>query len=127
MNMGYRMEGEMSDFNNMICDAPATQISLSDLGSGDVIVIETQNSRYEFSVLDPLSGHGLLSGGSLASDVQWAFLVGALDDRSGDAAVDLACLKTDARALFYLETLMGFRSLILSKVIRIIHTRSERG
>lgn len=112
--------------NNLICKEPATELSLAALGSGDHILIETLNSRYEFSVLDPVSGQGLLSGGTLGSDVQWAFLVGALDDQSRDS-VELACLKTDSRALFYLETPLGFRSLILSKIARIIHTRSERG
>lgn len=125
MNLIYATEGEMS-YDNLFCEGMATEIWLTDLLSGDHIVIETRNSRYEFSVLDPINGHGLLSGGTLGSDAQWAFLVGALDERSDNTSVDTRCLKTDSRALFYLENPLGVKSLILSKVARIIHTRSQR-
>jgi hypothetical protein len=79
-------------------------------------------------VLDPVNGHGLLSGGALGSEAQWVYLVGAIDEERGsNSSVDGACIKTNARALFYLENPFGLKSLILSKVARILHTRSKNG
>jgi hypothetical protein len=128
MNIQYRTEEAMSSYNNMVYDSPSTEVLLTDISSGDHITIETQNSCYEFSVLDPVNGHGLLSGGALGTQAQWAYLVGALDEgRSSNSSVDGACIKTNARALFYLENPFGLKSLILSKVARILHTRSRNG
>lgn len=125
--LAYRTEEEMRSYNDVLYDSPTTEISLRNIASGDHIVIETRNSRYEFSVLDPASGHGLLSGGALGRDAQWVYLVGALDEERGNSSVDGACIKTNARAFFYLEDPFGLKSLILSKVAKIVHKRSENG
>lgn len=124
MNVAYRIEEEMSGYNNIIFEGHTTAVSFADLLSGDHIVIETRNNRYEFSILDPTNGHGLLTGGKLGSNVHWAYLVGAIDEDSGDDLVKGDCLKTNARALFYLENPYGVEMLMLSKVAQIIHKRA---
>lgn len=128
MNTAYRMEEAMTNYNNTVYDNTTTEISLTDIASGDHLIIETRNSCYDFSVLDPVKGHGLLSGGALGKEAQWVYLVGSLDEEGGSSStVDGACIKTNARALFYLENPFGLKSLILSKVARILHTRSKNG
>ncbi len=84
---------------------------------GDTLIIETLNSTYRFTLIDPANGRGLLTGGAIGDQIRVAILTGSLEDSCRSLAVDSDRLRAGARALFYLEVGSGVKSLIISKVI----------
>lgn len=102
---------------------PAAGIELDQINEADCILIRTRNSEYQFSLIDPVGRRGVLSGGEFGDDPHDATLVGALC--RGDAAgSDTSCLRTDARALFYLRAEAGIKRFTTSPVTRLVHVRN---
>jgi hypothetical protein len=99
------------------------EIPFNDLEAKDSLLIETRNSTYSFSILDPKSRTGLLSGGALSERAERATLIGVKLE-SGEADSDTSRLTTDSRALFYLHAGGCFRSLTTSVITSLIHIRS---
>jgi hypothetical protein len=111
------MESAMETSGNYIFEDRITELNFREIETGQTIEIETLNSSYRFSLIDPASGKGLLSGGAVGEGRHTAFLTGAIgDDRD---AIDSRRLSTGERALFYLETRQGTKSLRLSKIVRL--------
>jgi hypothetical protein len=83
------------------------------------ILIETQNSCYRFCVIDAHQRHGYLSGGSLGQRAQKAILLGTIDKQRKSYTTDPKGLKTEARAIFYIETESGMKHLVTSMITRL--------
>src|SRR4029453_18349499 len=83
------------------CDVETT-IPFEHIKADDKVVIRTRNSEYRFSLIDPLTHKGMLSGGALGENAQEAYLIESLARGEGGALEDFRGLKTGARALFYL-------------------------
>lgn len=98
------------------------EIPFNDLRAKDSLLIETRNSTYSFSILDPRSRTGLLSGGALSERAEHATLIGVKLE-SGSADSDTSRLTTDSRALFYLHVGGCFRSLTTSVITSLVHIR----
>ncbi len=104
------------------------EIPFNDLRASDSLLIETRNSTYSFSIVDPKSRTGVLSGGALSDQAEDATLIG-IRVEGGEADNDTSRLTTDSRALFYLHVGGCFRSLTTSVITSLIHIRgadSER-
>ncbi|MEW6207692.1 MAG: zinc ribbon domain-containing protein [Acidobacteriota bacterium] len=98
------------------------EIPFNDLRAKDSLLIETRNSTYSFSIVDPKSRTGLLSGGALSDQTEHATLIGVKLE-SGGADSDTSRLTTDSRALFYLHVGGCFRSLTTSVITSLTHIR----
>ncbi len=113
------MVGAIENSSDYIFEDHITELNFREMEPGQTIQIETINSRYLFLLIDPANGKGLLSGGSLGDERYLAFLTGVLGDEREGFAIDSRRLRTRARALFYMETRQGTKSLMLSKIVRL--------
>lgn len=93
------------------------EIAYESLNSNDEIIIQTANSRYRFSVTDPDHHRGLLSGGSLGDNPYIVTFAGTLHEEKGRDLSETARLKTQARALFYIESQNGLKRMVTSRII----------
>lgn len=106
-------------------DSGANQVLVSDLGSSiafeeigqnDKVVINTSNSHYQFSISDPRTHRGMLSGGAIGDEPREAVLIESIS-KNGDGGVrDFRGLRTGARALFYLPSSRGIERVTTSKI-----------
>ena len=104
------------------------EITFNELRANDSLLIETRNSTYNFSIVDPKSRLGVLSGGALSDHAEDATLIGVKLE-SGAVDSDTSRLTTHSRALFYLHISGCFRSLTTSVITSLVHIRgadSER-
>jgi hypothetical protein len=96
------------------------EIDFDDVNASDRILIQTQNSEYRFSVVDPHSRSGKLSGGSFGNQLQDATLVGVLIGSQGNSASDTSRLKIKLKinscALFYINVGAGLKRLTTSVI-----------
>src|SRR5262245_17563932 len=97
-------------------NATDKSIVLDKLGNTDTISVQTMKSNYHFSVLDPTSRRGLLSGGSLGDQVIEAFLSGTVSE---DSRFDTDELRTGERAVFFVESKKSVHRLITSVITNL--------
>jgi len=102
------------------------EIAFNNMSDSDRITIRTQNSEYQFSVIDPAERRGVLSGGSLGAAHRDAVLVGTLGG-TDHLSADITGLKTGGRALFYLKAKHGVERLITSVITEIKRGPSLQG
>jgi hypothetical protein len=76
-------------------------VEIDRLCRGDRVSVQTLKSRYQFSVLDPSTRKGTLTGGVLGDRTLDAILSGTVSEDSADA--DSRELKIGARAVFFLD------------------------
>lgn len=109
---------EITQFDNM------PNIEFEDLVTSEELVIETQNSCYRFCITDAVQRHGYLSGGSLGNQPQKAILLGTILKQGESYTTDPRGLKTDARALFYIETEVGMKHLVTSIITKLTQVKN---
>jgi hypothetical protein len=102
------------------------EIAFDDMKAADRILIQTENSEYRFSVVDPESRRGILSGGSFGDVVQDATLVGVLSTGRSDDSSDTSRLKIHSCALFYVNVGARLKRLTTSAITNLIHIRGDR-
>jgi hypothetical protein len=105
---------------------PTEEIAFDEVNAADKILIQTKNSEYRFSVVDPEGRRGRLSGGSFGNQLQDATLVGALIGSHGNASKDTSRLKINSRALFYINVGAGLKRLTTSVITNLILIRGDR-
>jgi hypothetical protein len=106
------------------------EIAFDEVNAADRILIQTQNSEYRFSVVDPQSRRGKLSGGSFGNQLQDATLVGVLIGNPGNASSDTSRLKINSCALFYVNVGTGLKRVTTSVITDLTLIRgdeSQRG
>ncbi|HYP25761.1 MAG TPA: hypothetical protein VE262_03495 [Blastocatellia bacterium] len=101
------------------------EINFDNVSSSDQINIRTQNSTYNFEVLDPDERRGILSGGTLGNHGREAVLISSLDGDGGEGTKASPVLKPGTRALFYMTAKRGFERLITSVITGISHLNNE--
>ena len=102
------------------------EIDFNKVNASDRILIQTQNSEYRFSVVDPQSRSGKLSGGSFGNQLQDATLVGVLVGSYESPRSDTSRLKTNSCALFYISVGAGLKRLTTSVITDLILIRGDR-
>ncbi|MFY9555595.1 MAG: hypothetical protein WAV47_12855 [Blastocatellia bacterium] len=95
-------------------------ITFDDIRPNDRIVIRTKNSEYRFSVIDPGSHRGMLSGGSLGEEPREAILIESMSKGDDGALQDFHGLKTGGRALFYLSSGRSVERVKTSKIDTLV-------
>lgn len=102
------------------------EITLDNIHAHDQLMIQTKNSRYKFSVMNPGERRGLLSGGSLGDQAREAVLIGALPAEGQNALTESEGLKPGARALFFLTARNGIERLITSVITRLSYNSADK-
>lgn len=111
------MENAKNNLHGNITEARL--IAFVDLCVADRISIQTKNSKYQFSVLDPSRRKGMLTGGFLGNVACEAILLGAISEDETDFVS--SGLKTGSRAIFILGTNARVDRLITSVGTNITH------
>lgn len=101
------------------------EIASDELSPADEIVIRTENSEYHFEVVDPAQRQGVLSGGSVGNQPQEAVLIGPVAEGGKGSAGPAVALKTNARALFFMNAGNGLRRLVTSVVTKLTHLKGR--
>lgn len=103
-------------------DEAAKVIVLDELRKADTLCVQTERSKYRFSVSDPSSRRGTLTGGVLGDKFQDAFLSGTMSmDRTDFYSREL---KTGARAVFLLDSKNKVERLITSVITDLALARA---
>ncbi len=101
------------------------EIAIDQLSARDNLLIQTRNSTYSFSVIDPINRVGILSGGADERD-QEVTLVGMRSEDDRGVSSDYSRLRTHSSALFYFSVGNTVRSLITSTITSLVHIKSNR-
>jgi hypothetical protein len=101
------------------------EIALNEVNATDRILIQTQNSEYRFSVIDPDSRRGKLSGGSLGNELRDATLAAVLMGGRDNARTDTSSLKINSCALFYINVGEKLKRLTTSTITNLILIRGD--
>ena len=101
-------------------------VKLEEVHEKDQILIRTKNSEYKFSVVDPQSRTGVLTGGSLGDEQRESVLVGSLQGSSTHMTADSASLKPGGRVLFYLSANKGVERLLTSAVTDVVYVPEHK-
>lgn len=99
------------------------EIDFESLSADDEILIQTANSSYKLTVIEPAQHRCALSGGSLGDNPYEVIFIGALDE--GHDFDESCSLKTGARALFYIESPRGLKRMITSKIANLSLLKSR--
>ncbi|HEX5733596.1 MAG TPA: zinc ribbon domain-containing protein [Blastocatellia bacterium] len=103
----------------------AKEISFENMCATDFILIQTRNSTYRFSVVDPLARRGVLTEGRFGANFCDAILMGVLVEGIDGITRDPSGLKTESRALFYIEDEMGLKRMTTSTITSLILVRGS--
>lgn len=106
----------------------AVEVALGDLDEGDLLLIQTANSLYSFSVSDARAKSGMLMGGQLGERGAAAWLIGAQENTDDESGIDDAKLAAGLRAVFLVATGDEPRRLVTSTIKRLtqVKMRIER-
>jgi hypothetical protein len=104
------------------------ELHLNHLEAFDYILIQTRNSLYKFTVMEPTRGGGLLSGGALGNKQLQAALLGAVCCKKSNSVSQCLTLKVGLSALFFLDeindekvNLETKKQLAISPITRLTH------
>lgn len=103
-------------------ESESTVLDLDALSNEDEISVQTQGSKYQFSVQDRSTRKGLLSGGKLGNHQIEAVITGTVSEDHDD--FDSNVLRTGSRAVFFIvESHNRVRRIITSVVtdIALVH------
>jgi hypothetical protein len=101
------------------------EVSYESLDVNDEILIQTANSQYRFSVLDPAHYRGRLSGGSLGHQSYDVTFAGSVLEEMGRDLSEVSKLRTNTRALFYLESPTGLKRMVTSRITSLFVLKGE--
>ncbi len=103
----------------------AEEISFENMCATDFILIQTRNSTYRFSVVDPLARRGVLTEGRFGAGFCDAILMGVIIEGIDGITRDPSGLKTESRALFYIEDETGLKRMTTSTITSLILVRGS--
>ena len=93
-------------------------IVVKDLNAMDQISIRTQNSEYQFQVINPTQCRGFLSGGVFGGEQHEAILTGSILGRQECASIS-SKLETGRCALFYIAAKENLKCLTTSIITHL--------
>lgn len=106
----------------------AQEIILDQLAATDYVLIQTHNNLYKFTLVEPASGYGSLSGGALGNQSVHARLLGALCCNNAKSVAHPLKLKVGLNALFHLDAAESpepptatQKQVATSSIIRLTH------
>ena len=117
---GHLLQLETSSLNEQL-----SYLNMDSVDQFDQLLIETEKSRYVFTVVDPTMQWGRLTGGVLGNSLLPAYLVPNEKELSSETIASLISVGSKVR--FVLESEHRIKRLDTSKVTRLVHIRSAVG
>ncbi len=113
--------------NTRALDAPGgvTETVVTDLNSADTILIHTANSTYRFSLIDPVRGSGILTGGVLGTCIVRATLIGLAMGSTENNEGSIEELIAGARAIFLIGSSKAVRRVRTSPIAKVVRICGE--
>lgn len=99
------------------------EVDIKRLKAFEKVSIHTSNSIYEFSVTDPETRTGILTGGALGESTVIAVL---MCSAHGEKHSEARKLTVGTRAVFLFPGRTGSRRLVTSQVRALLHTVENR-
>lgn len=109
-------------------DAPGEQpqvIAVESLKNGDELIVSTENSQYVFNITDARERRGMLSGGQLGNNAREAVFY-CVKIGEGIEDIDNSHIRTNAKAIFFLDTGNGIQRLLTSHIVKLQLTNRNR-
>ena len=104
------------------------EITLNQLAAADYLLIQTHNNLYKFTLVEPSSGYGTLSGGALGNRQFHARLLGAACCKDAKSVAHPFKLKVGLNAFFHLDAVENQepsgatqKQVATSSIIRLTH------
>jgi len=95
------------------------EVLLDRLQARDYLILETENSVYRLTMLEPARRFGLLSGGILGGSGVKAMLVATIPIDHPELVSQIATVRTQSRAIFALESAKYTERLVTSVITKL--------
>lgn len=101
------------------------EMTLEGLHSQEILLMETANSVYQFSVIDAPNCIGQLSGGIFGDNSTTASFLSSVSSQEDYQAEDLGKVKVGSRAIFVYESNKGLNHFVTSPIIKLTHSKQS--
>jgi hypothetical protein len=98
------------------------EMILEGLQPRQTCILQTANSTYLFSVIDPPNGIGRLSGGMFGNRPATVSFLSSVSAQEDYQAEDPSKVKVGSRAVFIYQSPAGLNHFITSPIIKLSHT-----
>jgi hypothetical protein len=95
------------------------EVMLDRLQARDYLIMQTANSVYRLTILEPARRFGLLSGGILGSRGVKAMLVATIPIDHPELVSEITTVRTQSRAIFALDSANHTERLITSVITKL--------
>jgi hypothetical protein len=104
-----------------------TETVVSALRPADTILIYTANSTYSFSLIDPVRGFGILTGGVFGKQIIRATLIGLAADSRETDDWSIEGLIGGASAIFLIGSSKGVTRVRTSPITKVVRVCMDDG
>jgi hypothetical protein len=104
-----------------------TETVVNAVSPADTILIHTANSTYCFSLIDPVRGFGILTGGVLGNCVVRATLIGLVMDSNETNEGSIERLIAGASAIFLIGSSKAVRRVRTSPITKVVRICTDDG
>jgi hypothetical protein len=101
------------------------EMSFTALHPKEVLLLETTNSVYRFSLTDALNGVGKLSGGIFGDRPATASFLSSASPQEDYQPEDVGKVKVGSRAIFVYQSAEGLNHFVTSPIIKLTHARQR--
>jgi hypothetical protein len=98
------------------------EMALEGLQPRQIFILQTANSTYLFSLIDPTNGIGRLSGGIFGNRPTTASFLSSVSAQEDYQAEDCGKVKVGSRAVFIYDSPAGLNHFITSPIVKLSHT-----
>jgi hypothetical protein len=99
------------------------EMSFAALHSKEILLLETANSTYRFSLTDAPNGIGKLSGGIFGDRPATASFLSSASALEDYQPEDFGRVKVGSRAIFIYQSAEGLNHFVTSPIIKLTHAR----
>jgi hypothetical protein len=99
------------------------EMTVEGLHSQEILLLETANSVYRFSVIDTINCIGKLSGGIFGDSPTTASFLSSVSPQEDYQTEDFRKVKIGSRAIFVYQSNEGLNQFVTSPIIKLTHSK----
>jgi hypothetical protein len=99
------------------------ELTVKDLHSEEILLLETANTVYRFSVIDAPNCTGKLSGGRFGACPTTASFLSSVSAQEDYQLEDVRKVKVGSRAVFLYESAEGIHHFVTSPILKLAHSK----
>jgi hypothetical protein len=100
-----------------------TEMTLEGLQSQEILLLETANSVYRFSVIDTINRIGKLSGGIFGDNPTTAGFLSSVSPQEDYQTEDFRKVKIGSQAIFVYQSSEGLNHFVTSPIKKLTHSK----